>query len=203
VVGHAGEIAAGEKRFSRGFSPSFGRGVLPAPGRVRAKKSSGPAAASADIAGCSCRGPEQHSYSTPYSRAKGCSPASSRAFRAGGGTTRAQPSRLTPLLGFSRRFAGRVLLTDLSFSGESPSPARRSSRVRWHGTSLRRPGRTRPGLDRPGSPGRGSPAPGQARVAVHEGEDLFVSERTWTPDSGGAPTGTQGHLASPLTCRTG
>jgi hypothetical protein len=37
--------------FSRGFSPSFSRGVLPASCRVRAKKSSGPAAASAEIAG--------------------------------------------------------------------------------------------------------------------------------------------------------
>jgi hypothetical protein len=38
VVGHAGWIAMGRRGFSREFSPSFGRGVWPAPCRVRAKK---------------------------------------------------------------------------------------------------------------------------------------------------------------------
>src|SRR5580698_6883071 len=49
VVGHAGSIAMGEVVLPGEFSPSFGRGVWPAPCRVRAKKSSGPAAAPAEI----------------------------------------------------------------------------------------------------------------------------------------------------------
>ena len=54
-----------------GFSPSFGCGVLPAPVRVRAKKSSGPAAASADIAGAAAGVRSNTFYSTLHSRAKG------------------------------------------------------------------------------------------------------------------------------------
>jgi hypothetical protein len=38
VVGHAGSIAMGEEVLPGEFSPSFGRGVWPAPYRVRAKK---------------------------------------------------------------------------------------------------------------------------------------------------------------------
>jgi hypothetical protein len=172
----------GRRGFSRGFSPSFSRGVLPAPGRVRAKKSSGPAAASADIAGCSCRGPEQHFYVTTYSRVKGHSAASSRAFRACGGRTRAQPHGLTPLRGFSQWFAGRVLLTDLSFSGESPSPPAGAAGSGGADIAPRLRGRPRPSLLRPGSPGWGLPAPGQTRVAVHEDEDGPPGATAISPD---------------------
>src|ERR1700731_3636227 len=93
----------GEKGVLPGFSLSFSRGVLPAPCRVRAKKSSGPAAASADIAGSSCRGPEQHFYSTPLFSRTGHSAASSRLFelrRQDTGSVLTAPHGLTPLPGF-------------------------------------------------------------------------------------------------------
>ena len=136
--------------FSRGFLTVLRAWRLAGTGPCTSKKSSGPAAASADIAGCSCRGPEQHSYSTPYysrySRAKGHSPAGSRTFRACGGRTRAQPHG-------RRRYPGFLGGLPAGFSSpichsleSPPSPARRSSRVRWHGTSFRGPAtnKTRP-----------------------------------------------------------
>jgi hypothetical protein len=92
-------------------------------------------------------------------------------------------SRLTPLPGFSRRFAGRVLLTNLSFSGESPEP-----RPPEQPGPVARNIASRPGDEQdPASSDqdhlggdyrlRGKRG-GQARVAVHEDEDLFVSEET-------------------------
>jgi len=97
VVGHAGEIAVGRGGFSRGFSPSFGHGVLPAPGRVRAKKSSGPAAASADVAGAAA-GVRSNAFIVLLILAQRGIPQPAAALfeRACGGRTRAQPHGAEP-----------------------------------------------------------------------------------------------------------
>src|SRR5579859_1751388 len=97
----------GRGGFSRGFSPSFSRGVLPAPGRVRAKKSSGPAAASADIAGAAAGVRSNTSTVLLILAQRGIpQPAAGLFERAGQDTGSA--SRLTSLPGFSQRSAGRV-----------------------------------------------------------------------------------------------
>src|ERR1700722_1098925 len=88
-------------RGGRGGSPGGShRPVAVASGRHRAvyeRKSSGRAAASAEIAGSSCRGPEQHPYCTPYSRAQGIPRAAAGLLE----LRRLSPHGLTPLLDFS------------------------------------------------------------------------------------------------------
>jgi hypothetical protein len=66
VIGQAGQIAVGD-RVSRGCSPSFSRSALPAPVRVRIKKS-GPCRCPRNIGGC--LGPERCLYPTLPRRAR-------------------------------------------------------------------------------------------------------------------------------------
>jgi len=111
-----------ENRFSRWFSPSFGRGVVPGTGPCTSKKPRS-CCRIRRYGGCSCRGPEQHLYYTPYSRHRAFR---SRAagFRACGGRTRARPHGLTLLLGFlSGLPAGFFAPICHSLEGPETSPA--------------------------------------------------------------------------------
>jgi hypothetical protein len=153
-----------------GFSPSFSRGVLPAPGRVRAKKR---------FRSCRClrkyRGVQLPGSGATllcyhlFSR-KRAFRSQQQAFRACGGRTRAQPHGLTRFPGFSavcRPGSPHRSVIVLRVR----NPARRSSRSGGAGHRVEVRGRPRPGLLLPGSPGWGIPAPGQTRIAVHEDED--------------------------------
>jgi hypothetical protein len=143
---------------------------------VYEQKNSGPAAASAEIAGSSCRGPEQHPYSTAYSRAQGI-PQPAAGLSRCAGRAQAQPSRADAARWISQRFAGRVLLTDPSsllrvpkpLLPEQPGPVRRELR-RGSGKSNTRPS------DRITGPARSTVISAQQRhemasrtAASHEG----------------------------------
>src|ERR1700726_3930165 len=89
----------GEKEILPGFSPSFSRGVLPAPCRVRAKKSSGPAAASAEIAGATA-GVRSTTFTVLLILAHSAFRSQQQAFELAEAGHRLNPYRLTPLPGF-------------------------------------------------------------------------------------------------------
>ena len=138
-----------------GFSRGSHRPLAVASWRHRAvyeQKNSGPAAASAQIAGSSCRGPEHHFYGTSF--------LARRAFRGPQGLSRLRRQDTGSALTGRRRsldfsaVCRPVLLTDLSFSFEGPgtSPAGAAgSGGAGHCVEVR--GRARPGLLRRGSPG--------------------------------------------------
>jgi hypothetical protein len=124
-----------ENRFSRGSHRPLAVASCPAPVRVQAKNS-GPAAASADIAGAAA-GVRSNTFIVLLILVilgAGHSAAGQWAF---GLADAAPASRADAALGFSQRFAGRVLRTDLSFSRGSRNLSCRSSRVRRRGTLLR------------------------------------------------------------------
>ena len=145
VVGHAGEIAVGEEGSPGGSHRPSGVASCRHRAVYEQKKvpvlPPHPPISRVQLPGSGAI----LLYYSLFSR-KGAFRSQQQGFSSVRGQDTGSASRLTPLPGFSRRFAGRVLLTDLSFSGESRSPARRSSRVRWHGTSLRGPAtnKTRP-----------------------------------------------------------
>src|ERR1019366_4424597 len=98
-----------------GFSPSFGCGVLPAPVRVREKKSPGPAAPSADIAGAAAGVRSNTFYSTLHSRAKGI-PQPAAGFSSVRSQDTGSASRADAAPQVFSAVCRPVLLTDLSFS---------------------------------------------------------------------------------------
>ena len=162
-----------------GFSPSFGCGVLPAPVRVRAKKSSGPAAASADIAGAAAGVRSNTFYSTLHSRAKGIpQPAAGLSSVRSQDTGSASRADAAPRVfsavcrpGSSHRSVIFLRVPKPLCPGPQGPVARDIASRFWDEQDPASSGEDRLGA---------LPAPGQAWVAVHEDEDGPPGRRSVT-----------------------